>query len=41
MIAVPLQKSGNDETNKENWLNSIYVVTKEARIDKNDFRKRQ
>ena len=34
-----LQTPKNDETNKEDGLNVISAVTKEAGVDKNDFRK--
>ena len=39
MIVTGLQKPKNDETNKEDRLNIILTVMKEASIDKNDFRK--
>ena len=37
MIVTGLQKPKNDEKNKEDRLNIILTVMKEARIDKNDF----
>ena len=39
MIIKGLRKSENDETNKEDGLNIILAITKEAGIDKSDFRK--
>ena len=39
MKITGLQKSKNDETNEEDGLNVILAVTKDAGIDKNDFRK--
>ena len=39
MIVTLLRKSINDETNKDDALNVISAVAKEAGIDENDFRK--
>ena len=39
MIVTGLRKPENDETNKDDVLNVISAVAKEAGIDENDFRK--
>ena len=39
MIVAGLRKPENDETNEDDGLDVISAVTKEAGIDKNDFRK--
>ena len=39
MIVTGLRKPKSDETNKEEELNAISAVAKEAGIDENDFRK--
>ena len=39
MIVTGLQKPENDKTNKDDALNVISAVAKEAGVDENDFRK--
>ena len=39
MIVTGLRKPDDDETNKDDPLNIISSVTKEAGVDKNDLRK--
>ena len=39
MIVTGLRKAENDKTNKDDALNVISAVAKEAGVDENDFRK--
>ena len=39
MIVTGLPKPDDDETNKDDALNIILAVAKEAGVDENDFRK--